>query len=98
MVADAILDCSNRNGIVLDPFVGSGTTILAAQRTGRRCYGIELDPRYVDVALRRVRSITGIEPICATTGREFQSLEAAAARLDGELHEQPLPAGAAEQI
>jgi DNA modification methylase len=76
MLADAIMDCSTRNGIVLDPFVGSGTTILAAQRTGRRCYALELDPRYVDVALRRVRGLTGIEPICARTGREFSSLEA----------------------
>lgn len=98
MVADAILDCSHGNGIVLDPFVGSGTTILAAQRTGRRCYGIELDPRYVDVALRRVRSITGIEPICAATGREFQSLEAAGVRRGSELYEHPLPAGATAQI
>ena len=79
MVADAIMDCSTRNGIVLDPFAGSGTTILAAQRTGRCCYALELDPRYVDVTLRRLRGLTGIEPICARTGREFSSFEAAAA-------------------
>jgi DNA modification methylase len=46
MVADAILDCSARGDIVLDPFLGSGTTVIAAERTGRRCYGMELDPRY----------------------------------------------------
>ena len=44
---------------MLDAFVGSGTTILAAERTGRRCYGIELDPRYVDTAIRRWQKFTG---------------------------------------
>ena len=44
MVADAILDCSARGDIVLDAFLGSGTTLIAAERTGRRCYGLELDP------------------------------------------------------
>ena len=53
MVADAILDCSARGDIVLDPFLGSATTVIAAERTGRRCYGIELDPRYVDTVIRR---------------------------------------------
>lgn len=75
MVADAILDCSDRRAIILDPFAGSGTTLLAAHQTGRRCYAIELDPRYVDVALRRLRSATGLEPKSAT-GVEFRSLEA----------------------
>jgi DNA modification methylase len=59
LVADAILDCTERGDIVLDPFVGSGTTIVAAERTGRRCYGIELDPRYVDTAIRRWQKFTG---------------------------------------
>jgi DNA modification methylase len=44
MIADAILDCSARGDIVLDAFLGSGTTVIAAERTGRRCYGTELDP------------------------------------------------------
>jgi hypothetical protein len=54
LVADAILDCSKRGGIVLDPFAGSGTTLVAAERTGRRGYGIELDPLYIDVIIRRM--------------------------------------------
>lgn len=62
LVADAMLDCSTRGGLVLDAFVGSGTTLIAAERTGRRGFGLELDPRYVDLTLRRFRSFTGIEP------------------------------------
>jgi DNA modification methylase len=53
LVADAMLDCTQRNDIVLDPYLGSGTTILAAERTGRRCHAIEIDGRYVDTAIRR---------------------------------------------
>jgi DNA modification methylase len=59
MVSDAILDCTRRNDIVLDPFLGSGTTLLAAERVGRRCYGIELDPLYVDTAIERWQRMTG---------------------------------------
>jgi DNA modification methylase len=59
MVSDAILDCTQRNDVVLDPFLGSGTTLLAAERTGRRCYGIELDPLYVDAAIERWQRMTG---------------------------------------
>jgi DNA modification methylase len=59
MVSDAILDCTRKNDIVLDPFLGSGTTLLAAERTGRRCYGMELDPLYVDAALERWQRMTG---------------------------------------
>jgi DNA modification methylase len=58
MVADAIQDSTNRNDIVLDPFLGSGTTLLAAERTGRRCYGVELDPLYVDTAVERWQQMT----------------------------------------
>ena len=54
MVADAILDCSKRSGIVLDAFAGSGTTLIAAEKTGRRGYGIELDPQYCDVIVKRL--------------------------------------------
>ena len=59
LVADAILDSTKRNDIVLDPFLGSGTTLLAAERTNRRCYAIELDPLYVDTAIERWQRMTG---------------------------------------
>jgi DNA modification methylase len=59
LVSDAILDCTKRDDIVLDPFIGSGTTILAAERTGRRCFGIEIDPIYVDTAIGRWERLTG---------------------------------------
>src|SRR3546814_16429819 len=55
MVADAILDCSNPKGIILDPFAGSGTTLVAAHKTRRLGYGIELDPIYCDVILARLQ-------------------------------------------
>ncbi len=59
LVADAILDSTKPKDVVLDPFVGSGTSILAAECTGRRCYGIEIDPTYVDTAVARWEKITG---------------------------------------
>jgi DNA modification methylase len=59
LVADAILDCTKRGDIILDPFAGSGTTILAAERTGRRGYGIEIDAIYVDTAIARWEKMTG---------------------------------------
>ena len=57
MIADAMKDCTRRNDIVLDTFCGSGTTILAAERVGRRGYGLEIDARYVDVAVRRWQAV-----------------------------------------
>ncbi len=80
LVKDAILDCSRRNGIVVDGFLGSGTTLIAAERTGRCCYGIEIEPRYVDVTLRQFRNLTGIEPDHVDTGATFA--EMARARAD----------------
>ena len=75
LVEDAILDCSKRGGIVLDAFIGSGTTIIAAERAGRRSFGLELEPRYVDVTLRRFRDFTGIEPLHAGSGLTFKEVE-----------------------
>jgi len=71
LIADLIRDCSRRNGIILDPFGGSGTTILAAERTGRVARMIELDPLYADVAIRRWVRITGIPARHAELGLTF---------------------------
>lgn len=76
MVADALLDCSNRGGIVLDCFGGSGTTLIAAEKTGRRARLIELDPLYVDVTLRRYEALTGEEAVHVDSGLTFSALEA----------------------
>ncbi len=74
MVGDAILDCSARGDIVLDAFLGSGTTVIAAERTGRRCYGLELDPGYVDTIVRRWQALTGGSACHAASGRSFDDL------------------------
>lgn len=74
LVADAILDCSARGDIVLDPFLGSGTTLLAAERTGRRCCGIEIDPNYVDIVIRRWQAFTGEDARHAATGKSFTDM------------------------
>jgi hypothetical protein len=74
LVADAIKDCSRRNGLVLDPFAGSGTILIAAERTGRFARAIEIDPHYVDVAVRRWQHYTGKPAALVATGRTFEEL------------------------
>jgi DNA modification methylase len=76
LIADLIRDCSRRNGLVLDPFAGSGTTILAAERSGRIARVIELDPLYVDVAIRRWEQATGTRARNIDTGLPFADIEA----------------------
>jgi DNA modification methylase len=76
MVADAMRDCSRRGDIVLDPFIGSGTTILAAERVGRRGFGLELDPLYVDAAIRRWQTFTKRDAILHGTRKTFDELAA----------------------
>lgn len=71
MVADAIRDCSKRSGIILDPFLGGGTTVIAAERTGRIAYGMELDPLYVDLIVRRWELFTGKQAILASSAKSF---------------------------
>ena len=73
---DAILDCSNRSDLVLDSFLGSGTTLLAAERTGRICYAIELDPLYVDTAIRRWQNLTGQDARRVSDNKTFREIEA----------------------
>jgi 16S rRNA G966 N2-methylase RsmD len=74
LVADAILDCSSRGDLVLDAFLGSGTTLIAAERTGRTCYGIELDPFYVDTIIRRWQAYAGEVPRHAVSEQSFAEL------------------------
>jgi len=62
LVADAIQDVTRRGDLVLDLFLGSGTTLMAAERTGRRFRGLDIDPAYVDVAIERWSARTGLEP------------------------------------
>ena len=69
-------DCSRRGDIVLDLFMGSGTTIMAAERVGRRGYGLELDPLYVDAAIRRWQKFTRRDAILHDTGQTFNELAA----------------------
>jgi len=71
MVADAILDVTRRGDIVLDPFLGSGSTLMACERTGRRCHGLELDPLYCDIIVRRWQTYTGSEARLAATGETY---------------------------
>jgi DNA modification methylase len=83
LVADAIRDCTKRNDVVFDPFMGSGTTILAAERTGRRGYGLEIDPLYVDVAIRRWQDFTRKDAIRESDGRTFDEVSATSNRHHG---------------
>ncbi len=71
MVADALLDVSARGDVVLDPFIGSGGTLMAAERVGRVCCGMDLDPAYIDLAIRRWERLTGESAILSATGETF---------------------------
>jgi DNA modification methylase len=75
LVADAIMDCTSRRDMVLDPFLGSGTTVIAAERTGRVCFGIELDAQYVDTIVRRWQAFTGLFATHCVSGRTFVERE-----------------------
>jgi DNA modification methylase len=75
LIIDAIKDCTARGDLILDPFLGSGTTIIAAERAGRRCHGLELDPLYVDVIIRRWQRQTKVEAVHVETGETFNSRE-----------------------
>lgn len=74
MVADAIMDCTERGDIVLDAFLGSGTTLIAAERAGRRCYGLELDAGYVDTIIRRWQTYAGGVARHATSRHTFDEV------------------------
>ena len=73
LIVDAIKDCTARGDLVLDPFLGSGTAVIAAERSGRRCYGLELDPLYVDTIIRRWQRQTKLDAVHVETGETFNS-------------------------
>ncbi|WP_243288740.1 site-specific DNA-methyltransferase [Geothrix terrae] len=76
LVADAILDSSRRGEIILDTFLGSGTTLMAAERVGRACFGMELDALYVDTIIRRWQKLTGDSAVLAEGGAGFEQVQA----------------------
>jgi DNA modification methylase len=87
MLEDALLDMTERGDIVIDPFLGSGSTLIAAEKTGRRCRGVELDPLYVDVILRRYEAVTGRPAVLESTGETFDEL---AVRRSRDAEDRPL--------
>jgi DNA modification methylase len=74
MLQDALIDLTNRGEIVLDPFLGSGSTLLAAENTGRVCRGVELDPLFVDVIIRRYETATCNSVTLADTDEPFEEV------------------------
>ncbi len=74
LIADTMRDCSRRGSIILDAFAGSGSSIMAAEQIGRRAFCIEIDPRYVDVAIRRWQRFTGRDATLESTGQTFEDL------------------------
>lgn len=87
LIKDAILDASNRGGVVLDTFLGSGSTLIAAEKAGRICYGVELEPKYVDTAIRRYESLgEKYIAIHAASGKTYQEL-LSAKRTEGGKHD-----------
>jgi DNA modification methylase len=77
LVADALLDCTGRGDVALDQFAGSGTIILAAEKVGRIGFGVEYEPGYVDVAIKRWQKSTKLEATLAGDGRSFEEIGAA---------------------
>jgi DNA modification methylase len=80
MLEDALLDLTNRADIVIDPFLGSGSTLIAADKTGRVFRGVELDPLYVDVSVGRYEATTGHQVVLIATGEVFREVAARRAR------------------
>jgi DNA modification methylase len=74
MLQDALIDLTNRGEIALDPFLGSGSTLIAAENAGRVCCGVELDPLYVDLIIRRYETATGTTAVLADTGEPFATV------------------------
>jgi DNA modification methylase len=77
---DAMLDCSHRGGLVLDPFCGSGTVLIAAERARRKARAMELEPAFVDLTIRRWQSYTGEKAVHCESGLSFGQTEGRAKR------------------
>lgn len=84
MIGEAILDCTEKGDIVIDCFLGSGTSLIAAERTGRTCYAMDLDPLYVDLAVRRWQKWTGKLAIAETTGLTFEQVASSPSLTDAD--------------
>jgi DNA methylase len=76
LVADAMRDCTSKGDLVFDPFLGSGTTVMAGEKIGRRCFGLEYEPAYVDVTVRRWQAYTKADAILEGDGRTFDEIAA----------------------
>jgi DNA modification methylase len=76
MLKDALIDLTHRGDTVLDPFLGSGSTLVAADATGRTCLGVELDPLYVDLIIHRYEGATGRAALLVETGERYVDLTA----------------------
>ena len=72
-----ILNHTERGEVIYDPFLGSGTTLIAAELTGRICYGLDIDPKYVDVIVYRWQQLTGKAATLESDGRSFDQIQAA---------------------
>jgi DNA modification methylase len=72
LIADAIRDCTKRGDVILDTFLGSGSTLMAAEETGRVAFGLEIDPLYVDVAVRRWQQATHRDAVHIESGEVFE--------------------------
>jgi DNA modification methylase len=90
MLEDALLDMTERGDIVIDPFLGSGSTLIACENTGRCCRGLELDPLYVEVILRRYEAVTRQAAVLETTGETYAEL-AARRQFEAEQRARPTP-------
>jgi 16S rRNA G966 N2-methylase RsmD len=94
MLSDAIRDVTKRGAIVLDPFAGSGSTLIAAEKTGRQARCIEFEPKYCDVIVRRWQAYTGKTANFEGIGLTFEDLEGARASSSTSLALKPPPAPA----
>jgi DNA modification methylase len=84
LIRDAILDASKRGDIVLDAFLGSGSTLIAAEKAGRTCFGVEYETRYVDTIIRRYHELTGVWAINEQSGKSYNELLKAKKKVENE--------------